>query len=343
MEVECLTEETLVYLGIYDETYDLYYNLLQVYTLAYNGYYEVNREESLLWPQKLDALSRKECRKLIEEYLKLYSHIFSNEYPRYHTNASNMAAFSMLNVSCNRLEMTCRPITFRFFLKELSNLIVRIVFMRTHHDKPNISEQFIREQINKNVTTELLKAEQQRFKKTKNDFVPISSELIVFHSLSLISCNHKKHKVIPKMYTADLVNKSVPITIPVHYCETCGRCFVGERTLSIYEKMFGKIFVKLSYEEVRTHNGKAFSNFSDESLLHRLGYNVIEGKFTEHERRELLVYFLEHQKISYFEMCRDLENAIRIFQNVETHKNAVEKWTSDLSYICEYMLNKQSV
>ena len=58
---------------------------------------------------------------------------------------------------------------------------------------------------------------------------------------------------------------------------------------------------------------------------------------TETERRSLLVTFLTTNTFSHFEICRDIENAIRIFDGQARFVNAVSKWKSDLMFIGEFV------
>lgn len=334
----CLSEESLVRLGIYDDTYDLYYNIVQTYHTAYNGYYEVNPESSVLWPQKLDELARKECRRAIDGFLQKHSSVFTSEYSRLYTNATSIKIFSILNVTNPKpLTIKVRIMTFHSFLQELYNLVSQIIFLRMQREKPKISREYVFSQVEKTVADSEQKATESRLSMKQGNFATPETRLIIFQSLSLISCNLQNHVVVPKLYRADSIGNSSKVLLPVHYCKTCDRCFVGEKTLAIYEKMYGKFFVQKDQEKNQGLVNDFFSELNNESLLHSLGYNVVEGKLTERERRECLVYLIKNEKISYFQACRDLENAIRIFRDVKTHQVAVKKWTADLEYISEYI------
>lgn len=336
----CLSEESLVRLDIYDDTYDLYYNLVQAYHTAYNGYYEVNPESSMLWPHKVDELARKECRRAIDGFLLKHSFIFTSEYTRLYTNAANIKFFSMLNVTHPKpLTLKIRIITFRSFLHELYNLVSHIIFLRAQRENPRISRDYIFSKIEKTVADSEQKTAESRFFIEQDDFVTPEAGLNIFQSLSLILCNFQNHIVIPKLYRADFIGNPSQVLLPVHYCKTCGRCFIGVKTLAIYEKMYGKFFVQINHEKNQGLGNNFFSELNSESLLHSLGYNVVKGGLTEKERRELLVYLLRNEKVSYFQICRDLENAIRIFRDVETHQVAVSKWIADLEYVSEYIKN----
>ena len=58
---------------------------------------------------------------------------------------------------------------------------------------------------------------------------------------------------------------------------------------------------------------------------------------SQSERRTLLIKLLEMEILTTFQICRDIENAIRIFKGEERYERAVEKWRSDLFFISEYV------
>lgn len=59
-------------------------------------------------------------------------------------------------------------------------------------------------------------------------------------SLSSTTCYKQKHSITPKSYIAPLMDSINCITLPVHYCETCCKYFIGDKTLREYEKHYGK-------------------------------------------------------------------------------------------------------
>ena len=46
--------------------------------------------------------------------------------------------------------------------------------------------------------------------------------------------------------------------------------------------------------------------------------------------------------MTYFEICRDIENAIIIFDGRTKYFQACEKWKKDLKYIGEFVSEKNS-
>lgn len=339
-----LTEEYLMQVGIYEETYDLYVKLIGIYDAAYSGFCEVinarNEKLPIELDKKLDEIARKESRKEIEDYLAEYTYVFTDRYPRLHTSAKTMTRFSMLDYKWVKYTKHIWQVSFNTFLKRFFDLIVRIISNRIRYEKPLTSDERILSEIEKYMANALVMANQDRYSLSKDNAVSDRNELFVFRSLSSISCNINKHNVVPKLFVTKTIENETPILIPIHYCETCGRSFIGLQTFNTFEKKHGKFYAKKNKEELYTSDSNFFINLNVESKLHSLGYNVIVGELSEKERRHILIYLLENKKISYFEIHRDITNSINIFKNVETHQLAVEKWKSDLDFIDSYVKSK---
>lgn len=131
------------------------------------------------------------------------------------------------------------------------------------------------------------------------------------------------------------VNGAERIALPVHYCNQCGKFFIGEITLKLFEKNYGKFLVN---KRKLTDAVDAFSAFNEESVLFQLGYNVSDNR-TDAERQQFLAALLENQKITYLDMVRCIEQNIRIHTN---RPLAIAKWERDLKYIGEYVLAEKA-
>lgn len=98
MKERFLTKESLIHLRIFDDTYDLYCGLVEIYNASYTILHELTVKSTIIWPYKVDEQARKQCRILIDKYLQKHSSVFTKEYPRLYTNAKNTKIFSMLRV-----------------------------------------------------------------------------------------------------------------------------------------------------------------------------------------------------------------------------------------------------
>jgi hypothetical protein len=185
----------------------------------------------------------------------------------------------------------------------------------------------------------LVKLKEFEIKYSMNSKKDITNEVLyLFENLSSISCYKNNHPVIPKHFIAISVKENRKIKLPVHYCNYCRKYFIGKKTLSLFEKEFGKCILEKRMESDLKKN---FKNFCTESKLHQLGYNVIDGNLTDEERKRLLVYFLNSNCITYLEICSSIEQNIQLFQNSYRHELAVKKWKEDLKFIGEYILSQK--
>lgn len=85
-----------------------------------------------------------------------------------------------------------------------------------------------------------------------------------------------------------------------------------------------------------------YSNIEDiyvAEFEHTIWLQCREGKLSEEERHLLLVALLKDNKMTRFQIMRDIENAIRIFDDDYRFINAVSKWKSDLLFISEYSIS----
>ena len=88
--------------------------------------------------------------------------------------------------------------------------------------------------------------------------------ICIFNNLSSISCNQKNHKVIPTLKCFSLLDGSSSISVPVHYCETCHKYFIGIEVLKIYQKEYGDLLVLLSKEDL---DGNTFFREVNQSFI----------------------------------------------------------------------------
>lgn len=339
MKKSILSVEILDKIRAHEETYDLYECLLEIYHSVRSEFVEKHGPETLLWPDQWDRLAVKECRQKLDDYIAMYGYIFSEEFPRPYTNSQSMKKFSMLHVShAGVCKIQCRYITFQEFLFELSFLLVRCIAGRIWRETPKMPLEIIWEKTEQRVLDISERMEIEKYIAGSEEIEQEYDELYSYRRLSLLSCNLKKHRVVPKLLGAEVLLTHTNVLIPVHHCETCNRTFIGEETLKFYENRFGKLAVCVTHDTSANSTG-AYGELNSESLLHKLGYNVVEGELSQTERRKFLIYLIEGKKISFFQACRDIENAIKIFEYRPTYRRAVQRWREDLAFINEYMEN----
>ena len=160
----------------------------------------------------------------------------------------------------------------------------------------------------------------------------------IYEALNQTTCNKNHHYITPAKYRVKS-NKG-DVLLPIHKCQECKKLFIGRITLELYTRAYGRL-------NITTHKDIAdqpeYSIFPAESKLHSLGYNVVEGKMTEKERRALLKSLIDSKAISVFEASRDIEAAIKRFLNNSMFSLAVEKWQSDLKYLGDIVADSQDI
>ena len=335
-----LTPSNLAVFGALDDFYDVYCAIESVYDKHRNLFVERNSPERPLWPTTLDNMARKEVRCLCEPVINKYLYLFTLQQESISATAEGFRVFSFLDVShTGPLKQNIKYITLQEFLEYIQLAVTRILHNWIIKEKPKYAFERLSAEINSRIES-LAKAKASACKVDTLSFAPATTApLYLFDMLSSTLCYRNDHPVVPARFVADLVNGTGKIILPVHYCNYCEKYFIGIRTLAQFETDYGKLIV--DRRKISDIDG-GFSSFRTESLLHQLGYNVIDGSMSEEERRRLLVDLLDRECITYLKMCSTLEHNIRLFQFSYRHQLAVAKWKSDLKYIGDYVINSNS-
>lgn len=325
-----LNPKNLALLGLLDKCRQLYSDIADAYAAEF---------EHTMWAIQVLNKPVPKIRKLLDVFLSDTTYLFTQDYLRFHPNSGAMRkTLCFLKIRRPKpLHIECKMVSFGVFLKILQEVAAVILCRRKSYDHIYISMEKSIELINENIIS-LVNGRVQ----SHNDAFVIQdnktpNRLIVFKSLSLISCNTKAHNVVPAWIFVKALKNAQNIKLPVHICKTCGRIFIGHETLKVFEKIYGKLPVRIIDE--KNYNGTYNYVFNGESELHQYGYNVEDGMMSEDERHLLLVTLLKENKMTQFRIIRDIERAIRIFENNYRYSNAVSKWKSDLLFISEYSIS----
>lgn len=342
MNTHFLTKEKAIYVGLYDALYELYCNIGDLFEEAYNTYQQGKTNSYARLSKIEDTVLRPYFREKANALLEKYTYLFTDEYKAIHPNSASIKTFSFIDakdlraIYLNTYSVAFpKIISFSQFLVEFEFFIITILYQRKLHQYPKFSlervEKETQEHFNNIVEASLEKAENNSF---QNQI--ILNDVLIFKKLSSISCNRKNHIIEPKTIIAAIVDSNDTILLPVHYCKNCNKIFIGNETLKVYEKKYGKLFlsVRKDYSDDEAH-----SYYTGESKLHKAGYNVIAGKLSEKERENYLIKLYETKIFTEFEIVRDIENAIQIFDGRICYAEAVKKWKTDLLFITEYIRN----
>lgn len=335
------TSSNLAILGIMDDFYCLYCEIKEVYETHRKIYIRKNETGYPLLSKTWDEICLRDVRKKFEPYLQKYLYLYSSGYNEIFAYAYAFNDFSFIdkdkraNKFSNKKPFVLGFKSFEDFLFEFQIVITILDYRKNYVNDSKHTIQKSWEQIN-------LKVE-QIVKERLKDCQEISADnnfkkdntLYIFDNLTSISCYKKNHPIVPARYIAVVAKSAKKISLPVHYCDCCKKFFIGSKTLSVFEKSFGKLIIeKKDISEMES----GFGYFSPESKLHSLGYNVVDGNLNENERVQLLIFLVENNLISYAELCATIEQNINIFKNSYRHQLAVDKWKKDLKGIGEYII-----
>lgn len=335
------TPKNLAIIGIMDDFYNLYCEIKTIYEIHRKIYIRDNGNNYPLLSKTWDELCIKDVRKAFEPYLQKYLYLYSSGYEQVYANTYAFNDFSFIDSDKRTMKLDGKfPFVLCFksfsdFLIEFQMVITVLDYRKNFISKSSHTMQDSWTQINRKIFDTAIEKKEEFQNATVDDIPCTNDTLYIFDKLSSISCYKQDHPIIPGRYVAVVAKTAKKISLPVHFCNYCKKFFIGSKTLSVYEKTFGKLIInKKDISELET----SFDGFSAESKLHSLGYNVIKGNLSENERERLLIHLIENDLISYVELCATIEQNINIFKNSYIHRFAVEKWKMDLKSIGNYIL-----
>lgn len=344
-QVLALSPLNAAMLGIMDELYDLYCTICCIYEHQRDKFKEENMNRPL-WGKYWDELCIKEVRSAFLPVLQTQILHFTNSVEQVNAPAYAFQAFSFVRTGTRVLEVeengnvAIGLISFSDFLFEYQRVISNLHFRWRNNLDNNVSYGSAWQEVNNTIEANAKGKLEERLSIQETDEEITGYILYVFDHLSGTRCHKENHKIIPTKFIACFASGNGKIALPAHYCEKCKKYFIGKKTLALFESSFGKLLVEKRNMDAEESN---FDKFKLESKLHQLGYNVIDGKMNHLEREKLLIYLVEHELISYFDLCSTLENNIRFFQGSGRHQLAVAKWKSDLKAIGEYIAKKKRI
>lgn len=333
LEEKILTEKALALIGIYDEFSDLYFSIASVFENSFNEL-KNRSHRGIVSLSQIEKYSRTRIRTLLNEFLIKHTYLFTKDYEELHPNSMAMNSLRLIQVKqigASSLEYQMVP--FNAFVNQFEEFVLNVIFQRKSYNDVAINYDSVKRELLDHVNS-IVNSCMDKIKVKESSKQIDVQELIVFKNLSVISCNKNQHIVNSDVIIIPLLNSDEFVRLPVHKCDTCGKIFIGNETLRIYEKIFGKMIVSVRKD---FSSEEEYREFLGESNLHKAGYNVVEGNMSQSERRKLLIKLLETEMLTDFQIRKDIENAIRIFKGVPRFERAVKKWQSDLFFISEYM------
>ncbi len=329
---KALTKKNLAYLGALDDFYELYERYWDLYEAASEEYQaEIGYDPA---PWTIEGRIKPQFRKIVEPVFQRYSYLFIDPPRKVHASAAGFETFSMFHHD-PKVPLSIKRDTFSQFLEGIQEAIIIALRHRYKNERKNSKPPDIASEVNEHLWNIIEDAMVEASFTTDEPLFITDDPVYVFERLSSIICYRDGHEIEHRPVIVEKIDGSGYVFLPTHYCKQCKKHFIGKITLNLFDNMQGKIFVN----QVKViENGGAFDSFRIESRLHQFGYNVIDGEMTENERRDILIFLLTHKKISYFEICKTIEQNIQLFNNSTKHSLAVAKWQRDLKYIGEYVI-----
>lgn len=144
---------------------------------------------------------------------------------------------------------------------------------------------------------------------------------------------HYIHNVSARVFTAD---KKGTVLIPVQQCLTCkpNFFFIGQEALDGLEKAYGELLFVKAIDKPTSPSVSLNGDFSVESEIHRLGYNVnATTGLSDSERQSILFSAISEHGIPKSEIIHHLEKMIQIRVNIPSMSDAIDKWERDLAFL----------
>lgn len=223
------------------------------------------------------------------------------------------------------------------FLDEYRRVVLTSIWDEIRKTDPAYTIFQARKDVDKSIETRIRKRKDECI--VNDEYVePTNEPLFLYDALNSTSCKREKHRFTPRKYYAKNIDGKM-FALPVHYCDTCHRYICGTTSFSLLTGYFGRLIV-----DTRNYYQKINGSWEldRESRLHKLGYNVIEGKLSVMQRRNILINVLEGNQLSFFDIVATIEQNIRMFKTNDKMRNAVEKWKEDLKFINKYVLEKKT-
>lgn len=338
----------LAFMGLLDQTYSFYTDLVSQIWSEWEKWQECH------WRPYFPSFEKENLprvKKQLNKYLAKYTNVFTDEYDTLfmsrnvspHVEPIHCVVDSSINTMSGGYRL--KVDSFKRFCSNIEYVVWMRLCNLKKREHPHLPPDVIEDAVYSLLECRINTAATEGRKKLES--IPIETAtvagfedvLYIFDSLTTISCNLKGHTIEAKVKNVETIDGKSTIPIPVHYCTHCRKTFIGSETLRQYQTKYGKLYATVRTDNACGDNSR-FDDFSRESKLHALGYNVVESEMSEGDRRAILRSLIESGRISYFEACRDLTQAIRLFESSPRHYAAVNKWRSDLKYIGDNMKKK---
>ena len=136
----------------------------------------------------------------------------------------------------------------------------------------------------------------------------------------------------------ETVNKRI-VEILVQHCKRCGKYFIDEESLKLYEKKYGVLFIEREWDDTQFDNKNQIYN--DDSILSRYGYSAGENAPNDETRQSIMLRLINENICQKHEIMELLSRFIT--HRGERCYNAVNIWKRDLLFLNQYDWNNKRV
>lgn len=132
----------------------------------------------------------------------------------------------------------------------------------------------------------------------------------------------------------DVLDKSVLIS----YCEECDNFIMLKSEYLHLKKQYALLCEIIDYSNNKTKKYPLHKILSsNESRIHRMGYNVIKSeKNTKIQRQVILSNIIENTNISRSEIISCIQRPLSQHKNQSNYQDAVKCWTEDIEFVKSY-------
>ena len=172
-----------------------------------------------------------------------------------------------------------------------------------------------------------------------------AEDFLVRVSSFLCRKNGHKYEEITACITIILrQNRIQKVFVPGWYCRNCKCYYITENDYQTVDRL-GAIVARVYTQKEWYNRGKGqcyYSELNQESILHKLGYNVgASDDLSDSVRQDILASAVDFRLMAKREVIDFLTWMINTRSNNDRLENAVYKWKKDLKFISNYKLNNK--
>lgn len=129
-------------------------------------------------------------------------------------------------------------------------------------------------------------------------------------------------------------------TLSLAYCEECDRFIMLKSEYLRLSKHYAILCEVTDYTRSSPSKSPAYKNlFSNESRIHKMGYNVIDDdNNTTEQRHAKLASMMENFNISCSEIISCIERPMNQHKNQSNYQGAIKRWAEDIEFVKNYKL-----